>query len=105
MSRGHDSLPRVDRAAAALRLRFRTLLGSRYSWYIDVLLTLVRGLPSSDNTLQLLILRKLLEQPDYLLVLFHGTNGRESRGESARNALAERLRARTVICFSGCVAR
>ena len=55
---------------------------ARYSWYLDVLLTLIRGLPSSDSTLPLTILRKLMAKPDYLIVLFSGASGRERRARS-----------------------
>ena len=46
---------------------------ARYSWYMDVLLSLARGLPDVDSALPLLIMRRLLAAPNgYLLVLFDG---------------------------------
>lgn len=52
---------------------------ARYAWYIDVLLTLTRGLANLSHSVPLAILRKLLAKPSYLLVLFPGAAGREKR--------------------------
>ena len=53
---------------------------ARYSWYMDVLLSLARGLPDVASTVPLKIMRKLLDAPNgYLLVLYAGTTGREKR--------------------------
>ena len=54
---------------------------ARYSWYVDVLLSLARGLPDADSTAALKIMRKLLgvTPQGYLLVLYAGAQGRERR--------------------------
>ena len=53
---------------------------ARYSWYIDVLLSLARGLPDADSKSALNILNKILAPADgYLIVLYSGPAGRERR--------------------------
>ena len=50
---------------------------ARYSWYIDFLLSLARGLPDADTSAALKIVHKLLAPANgYLLVLYSGASGR-----------------------------
>ena len=74
---------------------------ARYSWYMDVLLSLARGLPNLNSTLPLNIIHRLLEAPNgYLLVLYSGAAGREKRArELASLSEAQRLSDTGMVAF------
>ena len=74
---------------------------ARYSWYIDVLLSLARGLSGADCTIPLKIMRRLLAQENgYLLVLYSGAAGRERRArELASLSEAQRYADTGMISF------
>ena len=80
---------------------------ARYSWYMDVLLSLARGLPDVDSTLPLKIMRKLLAPANgYLLVLYSGNAGRERRArELASLSEAQRYADTGMVAFHHAVSQ